>query len=337
MLFRNKPINVLALTGIIAALTACEAAPQVSHSAAPLGESCVPGAPPPNPPPTAPAPGEPQLEGCPLFPADNEWNRRVDGAPVDPRSDQYMAGMSAEGRFLHPDFGGNGEYGIPWVAVPGSQPKVPMIFDYAEDSDPGPYPIPPDAPIEGGSEPWGDRHVLVLDRDNCRLYETFDTWPHGAGWRAGSGAIFDLRSNALRPRYLTSADAAGLPILPGLIRLDEVAAGQIKHALRFTVRRTQRAFVHPATHFASPHTDPSLPPMGLRVRLKQDFDISSFGQTARVILTAMKEYGMFMADNGADWFVTGEANTGWIEEEVGELTRVPASAFEVIQHGELTK
>ncbi len=251
--------------------------------------------------------------------------------PVDPRSEEYMAAMNAGGRFLHADFGGDGEYGIPFIVVPGSQAQVPMSFDYEDESDPGPYPIPADAPVELGS----DRHILVVERDSCTLYETFDTNRNGAGWHAGSGAIFDLRSNGLRPAGWTSADAAGLPILPGLIRHDEVKAGRIAHALRFTVQRTQRAYVAPARHFASPSTDPALPPMGLRVRLKADFDVSGFGPTARVILTALKEYGMFLADNGGDWFITGEANPAWNDDEISELADVPASAFEVVAHGEL--
>ena len=282
-----------------------------------------------------PAGNVPVIEGCQVFPADNEWNRNISGDPVDPRSDQYVAAMNGGAQKLHADFGGDGEYGIPWIAVNADQPKVPMTFDYDEDSDPGPYPIPAHAPVEGGPDGDGDRHILVLDKDNCRLYETFDSWQEGGGWRAGSGAIFDLGTNALRPKYLTSADAAGLPILPGLIRNDEVKAGKINHALRFTVRRTQRAFVHPATHFASVHTDPSLPPLGLRVRLKKDFDISRFNPTAQVILTAMKEYGMFLADNGADWFITGEANPAWVDDEIQQLSDVPASAFEAVAHGEL--
>ncbi|HEY0709288.1 MAG TPA: hypothetical protein VGG33_20930 [Polyangia bacterium] len=279
----------------------------------------------------------PTIAGCPAFPADNEWNRSIANDPVDPASDAYMAGMNAGSNFLHPDFGGNGEYGIPWIAVSGNQSKVPVSFDYEDDSDAGPYPIPPQAPIEGGPNGDGDRHVLVVDRDACRLYETFDSWPQGGSWRAGSGAIFDLRSNALRPEYLTSADAAGLPILPGLVRHDEVQAGRINHALRFTVRRTQRAFVHPARHFASTLTDPSLPPMGLRVRLKANFDVSGYSPAARVILTALKEYGMFMADNGADWFISGEANPAWNDDELSDLARVPATAFEVVKHGALTR
>jgi hypothetical protein len=208
-----------------------------------------------------------------------------------------------------------------------------MVFQYADESDPGPYPFPPDAPIEGGRKAKGDRHVLVIDRDNCRLYETWRSFYVNPGWSCGSGAIFDLGSNALRPDYWTSADAAGLPILPGLVRRSEVLAGRINHALRFTVPRTQRAFVHPATHFASSITDPNFPPMGLRVRLKASYDLSRFNRTARVILTAMKEYGMFLADNGGDWFFTGETNALWDDSELEQLKTVPASAFEVVRVG----
>jgi len=239
-----------------------------------------------------------------------------------------MNGVTA---FLHPDFGSNPSYGIPWIAVPGTQPRLAMTFVYADESDPGPYPFPPDAPIEAGS----DRHVLVLDRDACRLYETWDSHYVGPGWRCGSGAIFDLGSNRLRPDYWTSADAAGLPILPGLVRRDEVLSGEIRHALRFTVRRTQRAFVHPATHFASDATDPSLPPMGLRVRLKTGYDISGFGGAARVILVALQKYGMFVADNGSDWFISGETNTSWDDDDLDQLKAVPASAFEVLKLAQL--
>jgi hypothetical protein len=206
-----------------------------------------------------------------------------------------------------------------------------MSFDYADESDPGPYPIPRDAPVEAG----GDRHVIVVDRDACLLYETFDSHYVGPGWRCGSGARFDLRSNALRPDGWTSADAAGLPILAGLVRRDEVLAGEIRHALRFTVRRTQRAYVHPATHFASDSRDPSRPPMGLRVRLKASYDLGRFRGAARVILTALKTYGMFVADNGSDWFITGETNTAWDDEDLDQLKTVPGSAFEVVQLGPL--
>ena len=207
--------------------------------------------------------GPPQIAGCQIFPADNPWNRDIANDPVDPNSANYISHMNGGTRFLHPDFGSNPTYGIPFVVVSGSQPKVPVTFYYADESDPGPYPIPPDAPVEGGPASTGDRHVLVLDKDNGLLYETFDSHYVGPGWSCGSGAVFDLRSNRLRPDYWTSADAAGLPILPGLVRYDEVAAGQINHAIRFTVQSTQRAFIHPATHYASSNTNPNAPPMGL--------------------------------------------------------------------------
>jgi hypothetical protein len=252
---------------------------------------------------------------------------------VDPRSDAYIAAMNGGTRFLHPDFGSDPTYGIPWTTVPGSQPRVPMSFLYADESDPGPYPFPLDAPVEAG----GDRHVLVLDRDACRLYETFDSERVGMGWRCGSGAIFDLGRNALRPDGWTSADAAGLPILPGLVRRDEVLSGQVRHALRFTVERTQRAYVHPATHFASNRTDPDLPPMGLRVRLKASYDLARFRGASRTILEGLKKYGMFVADNGGDWFITGETNASWDDDDLEQLKTVPASSFEVIQLGTIIR
>jgi hypothetical protein len=297
-----------------------------------------PPPPPPTPVPPPPVPsGGPTVAGCPMFPADNAWNRNIAADPVDPMSSNYIAAMNGGSRFLKADFGGAGEYGIPWIAVSGNQTRVPMQFDYDDESDPGPYPIPANAPIEGGPDSDGDRHIIVVDRDTCKLYETFYTWPAGAGWSASSGAIFDLRSNALRPDGWTSADAAGLPVLAGLVRRDEVQSGRIKHALRFTVQRTQRAYVLPATHYASVHTDPNLPPLGIRVRLKAGYDLSRFSPTMKVILTAMKEYGMFLADNGADWFVSGEANVGWNDDELRQLGSVPASAFEVIKTGAIRK
>jgi hypothetical protein len=285
-------------------------------------------------PPIGPgSPGIPSIQGCAVFPADNPWNRDVSRDPVDPRSDAYIAAMNGATRFLHPDFGSDPTYGIPWTTVPGSQPRVPMAFLYADESDAGPYPFPPDAPVEAG----GDRHVLVLDRDACRLYETFDSRRAGPGWQCGSGAVFDLRSNALRPDGWTSADAAGLPILPGLVRREEVLAGEIRHALRFTVQRTQRAYVHPATHFASSRTDPDLPPMGLRVRLKASYDLSRFHGASRVILEGLKKYGMFVADNGGDWFITGETNTAWDDDDLDQLKTVPASSFEVVRLGSIVR
>jgi hypothetical protein len=275
-----------------------------------------------------PGDGGARIAGCAVFPADNPWNRDVSRDPVDPRSDAYVASIGG-GRTLHPDFGSDPSYGIPWTTVPGSQPRVPMSFLYADESDPGPYPFPRDAPVEAG----GDRHVLVLDRDACRLYETWDSRYVGPGWRCGSGAVFDLGRNALRPDGWTSADAAGLPILPGLVRRDEVKSGAIRHALRFTARRTQRGYVHPATHFASSDGNPDLPPMGARLRLKAGYDLSRFRGDARVILTALKTYGMFLADNGSDWFLSGEANREWDDADLEQLKGVPGSAFEVVRLG----
>jgi hypothetical protein len=279
----------------------------------------------------------PQIAGCQVFPADNPWNQDISNAPLDANSANYISHMNGGSRFLHPDFGSNTNYGIPFVVVPGTQPKVPVTFYYTDESDPGPYPIPPDAPIEGGSASTGDRHVLVLDKNSCTLYETYDSHYVGPGWECGSGAVFDLKSNALRPDYWTSADAAGLPILPGLVRYDEVVAGQINHAIRFTVQSTQRAFIHPATHYASSNTDSNAPPMGLRVRLKAGYDISLFTGAARVILNAMKRYGMILADNGSDWFFTGASDSRWNDTDLNQLKSVPGSAFEVVASGAIIR
>jgi len=245
--------------------------------------------------------------------------------------------MNGGAKFLHADFGSNPAYGIPYITVPGSQPKVPMKFTYASESDPGPYPYPADAPVEGGPNSTGDRHVIVVDTGTCTLYETFGSYYVNPGWDAGSGAKFNLNSNVLRPDYWTSADAAGLPIFAGLTRYYEVQAGAINHALRFTVARTQRAFVHPATHFASTSTDVNDPPMGLRVRLKSGYDVSHFTGESRVVLTALKRYGMYVADNGSDWFVSGETNPNWNDDDLNQLKTVPASAFEVVKLGHIIR
>lgn len=272
------------------------------------------------------------LGGRRFFPDDNPWNWDISGAPVDPSSPQLIASIGLD-RTLHPDFGtfwDGGPIGIPYVVVPGDQPRVPVSFEYADESDPGPYPVPPDPPIEGGS----DRHILIVDRDNWVLYELFDAWPEdgGARWRAGSGAIFDLSSNALRPAGWTSADAAGLPILPGLVRYDEVMEqGEIRHALRFTARRTRRAYVPPATHWASRIADPNVPPMGMRVRLRADFDVSPFPEPVQVVLRAMQTYGMFLADNGSDWFVSGAHDPRWDDGVLRAVKRVRGREFEVVQ------
>jgi hypothetical protein len=278
-------------------------------------------------------PASPTIGGCPVFPSDNVWNADISALPVDARSASYIASIGGGGR-LHPDFGSGlyngGPIGIPYIVAPSSQAAVPISFNYADESDPGPYPIPPNAPIEGGAQSGGDRHVLVVQSGTCKLYEMFAAYPQGSGWRAGSGAVWNLRSNALRPRGWTSADAAGLPILPGLVRYDEVAAGAINHAIRFTVSRTQRAYIWPARHLASSVTDPSAPPMGLRLRLKANVDISRFSPTNRIILTALKRYGMIVADNGSNWFLSGAPDDRWSNDDLHALGAIPGSDFEVV-------
>lgn len=287
-----------------------------------------------------PVPGG-SLEGKRPFPDDNPWNQDVSQEPVDPRSDVLIAGIGLDKR-LHPDFGTTyrgAPLGIPYVVVSAAQPKVPVTFRYADESDPGPYPIPPDAPVEGGRNAKGDRHVLVVDRDHWKLYELFAAYPDQTtgGWRAGSGAVFDLNANRLRPAGWTSADAAGLPVFPGLVRYDEVHEQQaIRHALRFTCRRTRRAYVPPARHFASRDSDPDLPPMGMRVRLRADYDVSGFPPAARVILEALKRYGMFLADNGGDWFLSGAPDPRWNDREIQTLKRVRGRDFEVVEMGRAT-
>ena len=223
--------------------------------------------------------------------------------------------------------------GIPYVVVPGNQTRVPIRFvAYGDESEPGPYPVPPDAPVEGGPKSKGDRHVLVLDRDNWKLYEMIGAYPDGKGWKADSGAVFDLNSNALRRAGWTSANAAGLPILPGLVRYDEVVEQKaIRHALAFTCLHTRQAYVHPARHFASRSRDPKLPPMGMRVRLKAGFDISSFPASAQVILTALKKYGMLLAQNGEDWFMNGAPDPRWNDNELSTLKKVKGHDLEVVK------
>jgi hypothetical protein len=279
------------------------------------------------------------LGGRRPFPGDNPWNQDVSNLPVDPNSALLIRSIGLD-RPLHPDFGADylgRPFGIPYVVVPGTQPRVPVRFGYADQSDPGPYPIPPDAPIEGGPSGDGDRHILVIDRDNWKLYELYAAYPEGRGWHAGSGAIFDLNSDALRPAGWTSADAAGLPILPGLVRYDEVVEqGAIRHALRFTCRRTRCAYISPARHFASRLTDPALPPMGMRVRLRASYDISGFPLVARVILEVLQRHGMFLADNGSDWFLSGAPDPRWDDEDLATLRRVKGRDFEVVRMGTIT-
>jgi hypothetical protein len=280
------------------------------------------------------------VAGCPVFPPSNPWNQRVDHLPVQRNSDAIVRSIGLEDT-VHADFGSGlwdgGPIGIPFVTVGGGQPKVPVSFDYSDESDGGPYPIPPRAPIEGGRSADGDRHVIVVDRKRCRLYELYAAYPHGGGqsWTARSGAIWNLRSNRLRPRGWTSADAAGLPILPGLARYGEVKRGRIDHALRFTADRTRRAFIYPARHFASNLTDPNLPAMGQRLRLRRGFDVSRFPRQARIVLRALKRYGVILADNGSSWYVSGAPDPRWSNDQLHTLHQVPGSAFEVVDSSKL--
>jgi hypothetical protein len=270
-----------------------------------------------------------------IFPADNPWNQPIDKLKVHPKSEQYIRSIGAN-KGLHPDFGApsNGiPSGIPFCIASKDQKRVPVKFEYPDESDPGPYPIPDDAPIEGGPKSDGDRHVLIIDPEGKKLYELFSTYKTAAGWKAGSGAIFDLTSNRLRPAGWTSADAAGLPIFPGLVRHDEVEQGEIRHALRFTIVKSQRAYINPATHWASSSSDPNRPPMGLRLRLKADVDISHFPREDRVILQALKTYGMIVADNGGDWFITGAPDPHWDDDALHQIGKIKGHDFEAVDTG----
>lgn len=278
--------------------------------------------------------GGPEVAGCPIFPADHIWNVRVDNLPVHPKSDAYVNAIGRK-ETMHADFGSGtweGEpIGIPFNIVPGSQPKVEVSFEYTDESDPGPYPVPQDVNIEGGPHSDGDRHALLLDQDNCIIYELFYAFPENDGsWSAGSGAIFDLNSYDLRPDGWTSADAAGLAIFPGLVHYDEIIAGRIDHAVRFTTDRTQQAYVWPARHFASQITNPNVPPMGLRFRMKADYNISGFSHEVQVILQALKTYGMILSDNGSPWFISGVPDPRWDNDNLHEFHQVPGAAFEAV-------
>lgn len=294
------------------------------HFTLPAAKKPAPPAPTPDPPADAFA-GSPVIGGCPIFPKDSPWNTDISQATVDTSHD-YVGSLSS--MVLWPDFGGDGEYGIPYVSVPFAQPLVPISFEVADESDPGPYPTPLDAPVEGG----GDRHVLTLRQGDCKLFELYAAEREGSGWHAYSGAAWDLRSNALRPERWTSADAAGLPILPGLARRDEADSGAISHALRITVPTTQKAYIHPATHWASSNTDPNQPPMGLRVRLKASYDISRMGGQARAVAQALKTYGALVADNAGSprVYISGATDPGWNDDALNAIKTIPASALEAV-------
>ena len=276
---------------------------------------------------------------CPILPADNIWNRDVSALPVHAMSATWIASIGADSH-LHPDFGAgpyrNRLIGIPYTVIGPTQPGVPVSFLYSDESDGGPYPIPPLVPVEGGgSRPSvgkGDAHVLLIDGGSCTLHEVYAArrLQRGAAWSGGSGAIYDLNSNALRPDGWTSADAAGLPILPGLIRYDEIVAGAVTHALRFTASRTQRAYVWPARHYASSSTDPGLPPMGIRARLKASVDISGFSPTNQIILLGLKKYGMMLADNGSPWYLSGAPDRRWDDDDLHQLQTLRGSDFEIV-------
>jgi hypothetical protein len=305
---KNPPSPHTPEGGVSAALT-----PPSTVASGPIATSSV----------TVPRPSAGE---CPIFPADNIWNRDISSLPVDPHSSQYIASIGAQG-FLHPDFGSNPSYGIPYNVVQTSVPGVPVSFLYADESDPGPYPIPSAPAIEQGS----DRHMLLVDTQNCHLYELYDAQQNANGsWQAGSGAIWDLRSDALRPAGWTSADAAGLPIFPGLVRYDEVASGKIDHAFRFTVAHTSNSYIWPARHEAGQSGNPDYPPMGLRLRLKAGVDISGFPAADQVILTALKLYGMIVADNGSNWYLSGATDSRWNDDALNQLKTIPGSDFEVV-------
>jgi hypothetical protein len=281
----------------------------------------------------APLPGAPN---CSAFPDDNIWHADISKLPVDSHSAAWLASTGAtSGRKLHPDFGPSGDpkapYGIPVTTVPGSHAKVPVRFDYADESDRGPYPLGSDTKLESG----GDAHAIIVDRDTCKLYETWDTRKTSTGWAAGSGAVWDLRSDALRPDGWTSADAAGLPILPGLLRPDEVAKGTIDHAVRVTFAQTAAAHIWPARHDAGSGPTATAPPMGARFRLKASYPLTGLRPDTKAVLTAFKKYGLILADNGSNWYFQGTADNAWPAGLLDQLKQVPASAFEAVNTSSL--
>jgi hypothetical protein len=289
--------------------------------------------------PIAGASAPPAAPNCPILPADNVWHADISGLPVNAHSSAWLNSTNASNTRLHPDFGSSGDpsapYGIPWIAVTNSHDRVTPSFDYADESDPGPYPFGTDTPIEGGPSSTGDRHALMINKDTCVLYELYNANWNGGHPTAGSGAVFNLASNALRPATWTSADAAGLPILPGLLRLDEVQSGHVDHAIRFTAQRTDKSFIWPARHQAGSASDSNLPPMGARFRLRADFSMAGYRPDTQGVLRAMQHYGLILADNGSSWYFQGEAVNNWDDAFISDLKRVPASAFEAVDESSL--
>lgn len=282
---------------------------------------------------TPPASGTaPVVGGCQIFPANNPWNQDVSALPLHPNSAAIIANIQAHGpTTVKADFGSSAEYGIPFVVVPQTQTFVPIRFNlYPDESDPGPYPIPSNAPVEGGA----DDHVIALQQGSCMLFEMYRASRSSTGWNAGAGAMFDLRSNELRPRGWTSCDQAGLPIFAGLARYDEVTAGEIRHALRVTFNHTRNGWIAPATHPGGDN-DVNAPPMGLRMRLRANYDISRFTGQTRVILNALRRYGMFVADTGTNWYISGATDSRWNDTDLRQLMNVPGTAFEVVNTGSM--
>jgi hypothetical protein len=282
----------------------------------------------------------PGARHCPVFPANNPWNQRVDKLPVSADSAQLISSIGLDAS-VHADFGSGkwdgGPIGIPFDVVSHKTHRSRVSFEYASESNRVRYPIPKHVHIEGGAHATGDRHAILVDKSACRLYELYDLRHTRRGWTAGSGAVWNLRSNHLRPAGWTSADAAGLPIFPGLARWDEVSRGVIDHALRFTAPETRRAYVYPARHYASSSNDPALPPMGLRVRLKASVNVASFPKQARVVLRALQRYGMILADNGSPWYVSGAPNSHWSNDALHSLGRLPGADFEVVDTSSLPR
>ena len=282
----------------------------------------------------------PSARHCPVFPANNAWNQRVDELPVAADSAQLIASIGLDAP-VHADFGSGkwdgGPIGIPFDVVSRKTHRSHVSFEYADESNRVRYPIPAHVHIEGGAHATGDRHAILVDKSSCRLYELYDLRHTSRGWAAGSGAVWSLRSNHLRPAGWTSADAAGLPIFPGLARWDEVKRGVIDHALRFTAAETRRAYVYPARHYASNSSDPSLPPMGLRVRLKASVNIAAFPRQARVVLHALQRYGMILADNGSPWYISGAPNGHWNNDALHTLGRLTGADFEVVNTSSLPR
>ena len=282
----------------------------------------------------------PLIKNCKIFPDDNIWNAPIDALPIDPNSDSYINSIGAS-TGLKGDFGSGlwngGPIGIPYTTVSSSSTtKYKVSFQYADESDNVDYPIPPNPPIEGGDNSTGDRHILIVDTDTCKLYELYSAYFKNGQWTAGSGAVFDLKSDTLRPETWTSADAAGLPMLPGLVRYDEIVEGSINHAIRFTAVKTRKAYVWPARHYASSYTDGSIPPMGQRFRLKNNFDVSSYPQTIQIILNAMKKYGIILADNGSNWYLSGVPDDRWDNDMLNTyLKKVIGSNLEAVDTSSL--